>query len=107
MGSSRSHCSILYRRHLCCHTGAHGLAELGSLRLGQQARVRIDSFPGRDFAGTITWISPVAEFTPRDIQTKDERVKLVFAVRIEIANRDGVFKPGMPADALVREAGGR
>ena len=82
-------------------------AELGSLRLGQQARVRIDSFPGRDFAGTITWISPVAEFTPRDIQTKDERVKLVFAVRIEMANPDGVFKPGMPADAVVREAGGR
>ena len=47
----------------------------------------------------MTYISPEAEFTPRDIQTKDERVKLVYAVRIEIANPSGVFKPGMPADA--------
>ena len=82
-------------------------ADLGALRIGQQARIRIDSFPGKDFTGNVTWISPVAEFTPRDIQTKDERVKLVFAVRIEIANPDGVFKPGMPADAVIPVGGGR
>ena len=74
---------------------------LGSIRLGGPARIRIDSFPARDFSGTVTWISPVAEFTPRNVQTKDERVKLVFAVRIEIANPEGVFKPGMPADAVL------
>jgi HlyD family secretion protein len=80
---------------------------LGSIRLGESARIRIDSSPGKDFSGKVTWISPVAEFTPRDIQTKDERVKLVFAVRIEIANPQGVFKPGMPADAvLVNEGSG-
>lgn len=81
-------------------------AELGNLRVGEEARVRIDSFPGKDFHGTVTWVSPLAEFTPRDIQTKDERVKLVFAVRIQIPNPDGTFKPGMPADAILRPAGG-
>ena len=54
----------------------------------------------------MTYISPVAEFTPRDIQTKDERVKLVYAVRIEIANPEGIFKPGMPADAALARTGG-
>jgi len=78
-------------------------ADLGNVRLGEQARIRIDSSPGKDFEGTVTWISPIAEFTPRDIQTRDERVKLVFAVRVEIANPEGVFKPGMPADAIIRD----
>ena len=73
--------------------------DLGNIRLGQQAKISIDSRPGTSYPGTVTFISPVAEFTPRDIQTKDERVKLVYAVRIEIANPSGVFKPGMPADA--------
>jgi HlyD family secretion protein len=82
-------------------------ADLGRLRIGQDARIRVDAFPGRDFTGTISWISPTAEFTPRDIQTRDERVKLVFAVRIEIANPDGVFKAGMPADAIVAPGGAR
>jgi len=79
--------------------------DLGRIRLGEQARISIDSYPGKSFAGIITWISPVAEFTPRDVQTKDERVKLVFAVRIEIANPQGVFKPGMPADAILQAEG--
>jgi len=78
---------------------------LGGIRLGDSARIRIDSFPGKDFTGTVSWISPVAEFTPRDVQTKDERVKLVFAVRIEIKNPQGVFKPGMPADAVLPSEG--
>jgi len=78
-------------------------ADLGKVRLGEPARVRIDSSPGKDFEGKVTWASPMAEFTPRDIQTRDERVKLVFAVRIEIANPEGVFKPGMPADAILAD----
>lgn len=76
-------------------------ADLGKVRLGERARIRIDSSPGKDFEGAVTWVSPIAEFTPRDIQTRDERVKLVFQVRIEIANSEGVFKPGMPADAIL------
>ena len=81
--------------------------DLGRVRLGQEARVSVDSYPGRTFPGTVTWISPVAEFTPRDIQTRDERVKLVFAVKIEIANPEFVFKPGMPADAEIPKTGSR
>jgi HlyD family secretion protein len=78
--------------------------DLGRIRLGQDAHVSVDSYPGRTFPGTVTWISPLAEFTPRDIQTRDERVKLVFAVKVEIANPDFIFKPGMPADAEIIQA---
>ncbi|HVP18805.1 MAG TPA: efflux RND transporter periplasmic adaptor subunit [Spirochaetia bacterium] len=81
-------------------------ADLGNIRLGQEARISIDSRPGITYPGKVTYISPVAEFTPRDIQTKDERVKLVFAVRIEISNTDGIFKPGMPADAALKRMRG-
>jgi HlyD family secretion protein len=80
--------------------------DLGNIRLGQEVRISIDSHPGVEFPGRVTYISPVAEFTPRDIQTKDERVKLVFAIRIEVANPEGIFKPGMPADAKLARGGG-
>jgi len=80
--------------------------DLGNIRLGQTARISIDSRRHQTFSGTVTYISPVAEFTPRDIQTKDERVKLVYAVRIEISNPQGIFKPGMPADAELDRQGG-
>ncbi len=80
--------------------------ELGNIRLGEKARISIDSRPGVVSPGIITYISPIAEFTPRDIQTKDERVKLVFAVRIQIANPQGIFKPGMPADAVLSQGSG-
>ncbi len=81
--------------------------DLGNIRLGQKARISIDSRRGTTFPGTVTYISPVAEFTPRDIQTRDERVKLVYAVKVEIPNPDGVFKPGMPADASLDRIGGQ
>jgi HlyD family secretion protein len=76
--------------------------ELGRVRLGGPAEVSIDSFPGRIFEGRITYISPEAEFTPKNVQTKQDRVKLVFGVKVEIDNRDGLLKPGLPADALIR-----
>jgi HlyD family secretion protein len=79
--------------------------DLGDIRLGEQAAIAIDSDRAARYPGTVTYISPVAEFTPRDIQTKDERVKLVYAVRIEIANPSGVFKSGMPADASLPRPG--
>ncbi|MCK7520323.1 MAG: hypothetical protein MZV64_22895 [Ignavibacteriales bacterium] len=56
--------------------------------------------PARPFAGRITYISPEAEFTPKNVQTKEDRVKLVFGVKVEIENRDGLLKPGLPADAV-------
>lgn len=77
--------------------------DLGGVRLGQEARVRIDGFKeGKDVPGRVTYISPTAEFTPKNVQTKEERSKLVFGVRIEIPNPDGALKPGLPADARIR-----
>lgn len=73
--------------------------QLGNVKLGQKAEVRIDSQPDRIFEGKVVYISPNAEFTPKNIQTKEERTKIVFGVKIEIENRDGVLKPGLPADA--------
>lgn len=78
--------------------------ELGRVRLGDAVEVRIDSFPDRAFAGRITYISPEAEFTPKNVQTKEDRVKLVFGVKVKIENREGLLKPGLPADALIRPA---
>ena len=75
--------------------------KLGLVKLGQKARVFVDSFPGRAFTGTVVAISNKAEFTPKTIQTKEERVKLVFAVKLAIDNPDMSLKPGMPADAEI------
>ena len=72
--------------------------EVPSVRLGQPASVSVDAFPGRTFPGTVTWISPAAEFTPKNVQTKEDRVKLVFAVKVEMDNPDGLLKPGVYAD---------
>ncbi len=76
--------------------------ELGKVRLGQEADVTIDSYPDRVFKGTVSFISPEAEFTPKNVQTKEERVKLVFRVKIQVPNPENILKPGMPADALIR-----
>ncbi len=78
--------------------------EMGRVRLGDTAEVVIDAFPGRGFPGRITYISPEAEFTPKNIQTKEDRVKLVFGVKVEIENKEGLLKPGLPADATIRVA---
>ncbi len=76
--------------------------ELGNVKLGQQAEITIDAFPDKKYPGTVIYISPEAEFTPKNIQTKDERTKLVFAVKIKITNNNFELKPGMPADALIK-----
>ncbi len=75
--------------------------ELGRVHLGGEADVTIDAAPGRVFKGRVTYISPEAEFTPKNIQTKEDRVKLVFGVKVEIPNPDGALKPGLPADAVI------
>jgi HlyD family secretion protein len=73
---------------------------LSEVTLGDTAYVTIDG--SRDiFTGNVVFISPEAEFTPRDVQTPDQRAKLVYRVKIELDNRDGVFKPGMPADGYL------
>ena len=76
--------------------------EIGRVRLGDTADVEIDAFPGRPFPGRVTYISPEAEFTPKNVQTKEDRVKLVFGVKVEIENKEGLLKPGLPADAAIR-----
>jgi multidrug resistance efflux pump len=74
--------------------------DLSRVRLGQRVQVRVDG-DTRTFDGTVSYISPSAEFTPRNIQTRDERVKLVYAVKVTLPNPENVFKPGVPADAVI------
>jgi HlyD family secretion protein len=76
--------------------------QIGKVKPGQKAEVRIDTFPGRTFAGTVTFISPEGEFTPKIIQTQKERVKLVYLVKVSIPNPAFELKSGMPADAWLR-----
>lgn len=76
-------------------------SNLGKIKLGQDGKIKVDSFPDKEFQGKVTFISPEAEFTPKNIQTKEERVKLVFGIKIEIDNPDQELKPGMPADAII------
>ena len=74
---------------------------LGKLNIGGEASISVDSHPEKSFKGKITWISPRAEFTPKNVQTKDSRVDLVYAVKITLKNPDGIFKIGMPADVYI------
>lgn len=74
-------------------------AELGKVKLGQNADIKIDTYKDKVYKGEIIYISPEAEFTPKNIQTQDERTKLVFAIKIRIPNQNFELKPGMPADA--------
>jgi len=76
------------------------------LKIGQPATIVTDA--GQRLDGTITFISPKAEFTPRNVQTADERSKLVYRIKISTDNRNGVLKPGMPVEAELQPgAGGR
>jgi HlyD family secretion protein len=79
-------------------------ADLGKLKVGDAASVSIDAYPGKTFPGRVIFISPTAEFTPKNVQTKEERVKLSFAVKLEVENPGGELKPGMPADAVIGDA---
>jgi HlyD family secretion protein len=76
--------------------------EVGRLKVGDTAALRVDAFPNRVFTGRLIEIGSEAEFTPRNVQTKKERVTLVFRIKIQIDNPDGLLKPGLPADADVR-----
>jgi HlyD family secretion protein len=70
----------------------------GQIQLGQNAKLTVDSFPGRGFTGKVLQIANQAEFTPRNSQTVSGRKDTVFAVQLAIANPDLALKPGMPAD---------
>ena len=77
-------------------------SDLGRIKVGQRVRVTTDTFPGRAYAGSISFISPQAEFTPKNVQTEKERVKLVYRVKLDIPNPQMELKPGMPADAEIQ-----
>ncbi|GAM10989.1 hypothetical protein OR1_03297 [Geobacter sp. OR-1] len=75
--------------------------ELGRVKVGQPVRVTSDTWPGKAYEGKITFISPQAEFTPKNVQTEKERVKLVYRIKITLPNPKLELKPGMPADAVI------
>lgn len=75
--------------------------DLGRVKVGQKARVTSDTWPDRHYEGTVTFISPEAEFTPKSVQTQKERVKLVYRIKITIPNPNMELKPGMPVDAKI------
>ncbi len=81
-------------------------AQLPGVRLGQEVTVLIDenATANQALSGTITWISDQAEFTPKLIQTKEERVSLVYAIKIRVANADGLIKIGMPGEVMFSSA---
>jgi HlyD family secretion protein len=74
---------------------------LGRIKLGDRVRVTTDSFPDKSYEGRLTFISSQAEFTPKSVQTFEERVKLMFRVKIQLSNPDKELKPGMPADGVL------
>ncbi len=78
--------------------------DLGRVKLGQTAHVTADTYPGKSYEGRISFLSSQAEFTPRNVQTQQERVKLVYRVKIDLPNPDQELKPGMPADAEILTA---
>lgn len=75
--------------------------DLGRVKLNMKVKVTTDSYPGKIYWGRISFISSEAEFTPKQIQTPEERVKLVYRIKIEIDNPQQELKLNMPADAEI------
>ncbi len=80
--------------------------DLGRVKVGQKARVSSDTYPGKQYEGRVSFIASEAEFTPKSVQTRKERAKLVYRIKIEIPNPAMELKPGMPVDVEI-ELGGR
>ena len=76
--------------------------DLGKIKIGSQVEIYSDTYPDKKFIGKIYHISEDAEFTPKNVQTKEDRIKQVFKVKIEVENKNGILKPGMPCDVIVR-----
>jgi HlyD family secretion protein len=77
--------------------------ELGKVKLNQEVDIKTDTYPGKTYKGRISFISQEAEFTPKQIQTTEERVKLVYRIKIQVDSADLELKPGMPADGYILE----
>jgi HlyD family secretion protein len=78
-----------------------GEQDLGKVKLGQKVVITTDSFPQKKYEGKIYYISSEAEFTPKNLQTREDRVKLVYRIKVEVPNPDQELKPGMIADGLI------
>ena len=76
-------------------------SKLGLVKNGQDVAIEIDSNPGESFKGIIRRISNKAEFTPKNVQTREERVKTVYAVVVGAQSQGGILKPGMPCDVII------
>lgn len=76
-------------------------SDLGRVKVGQHAWITTDTYPGKKYEGRVSFISDEAEFTPKNVQTQKERVKLVYRIKIDIKNPNMELKPGMPADAVI------
>jgi HlyD family secretion protein len=76
-------------------------SQIGSVKVGQQVTVTPDS-PGEPYTGTVSFVASEAEFTPNNVETKDQRTKLVFEVRVRISDTSGALKAGMPVDVTFR-----
>ncbi len=79
--------------------------DLGRIQLQQEVAVTTDSFPGKKYPGRVSYISSQAEFTPKTVQTFEERVKLMYRIKVTLANPDNELKPGMPADGRIDLSG--
>ena len=79
--------------------------DLGRVKLGQKVKVTTDTYPNKAYEGRIGFIASEAEFTPKSIQTTEERVKLVYRIKINVENTARELKPGMPADAVIQLGG--
>jgi len=75
--------------------------DLGKVKIGSRANVTTDSYPGKVYTGHVSFIASEAEFTPKQIQTQQERVKLVYRVKIQVENPNHQLKSNMPADAEI------
>jgi HlyD family secretion protein len=75
--------------------------DLPRIQLNQEAKLSVDGFPGKTYPGRISFISPKEEFTPKQIQTKEERVKLVYRIKIDVDNKAHELKNNMPVDAEI------
>lgn len=76
--------------------------DIGKVKLGDEARIYVDSFPDRYFEGKVILVAPKAEFTPRDVQMGEHRSSMVYKLKVEIKNPQGILKPGMPADVNLK-----
>ncbi len=82
-------------------------AEIGAVKPGGRARIVADAWPGEAFEGTVKTVALEAEFTPRNIQTRTDRDRLVYPIEVVVANRDGKLRDGMPVQVTLERGGGR